>query len=91
MSSDMTALVEASRDSNADDEHDPEGPTIAYERSQLATLLDQARRHLGDVEAAVARVGSGAYGACVVCGEVIAPARLEARPSAPTCLRHATP
>ena len=91
MASDMTALVDASRDSNADDEHDPEGPTIAYERSQLSTLLDQGRRHLDDVEAAVARVQCGTYGVCIVCGEPIAPARLEARPSAPTCLRHASP
>ena len=40
MTADMEALVAASQDSNADDEHDPEGPTIAYERSQLASLLD---------------------------------------------------
>ena len=89
MTADLVALMAASRDSNADDEHDPEGPTIAYERSQLSTLLDQARRHLEEVEAAVSRVGSGAYGSCGVCGETIAPARLEARPSASTCLRHA--
>ena len=89
MTSDLAALMAASRDSNADDEHDPEGPTIAYERSQLSTLLDQARRHLREVEAAVSRVEAGTYGACTVCGDAIPPARLEARPSAPTCLRHA--
>jgi len=86
MTADMDALVDASRDSNADDEHDPEGPTIAYERSQLATLLDQARRHLHEVEAAVGRVRDGRYGVCVVCGAPISAARLEARPSASTCL-----
>ena len=32
---DLAALFAASRDSNADDEHDPEGQTIAYERAQL--------------------------------------------------------
>ena len=32
-------VVAASRDTNADDEHDPEGATIAFERSQLATLV----------------------------------------------------
>lgn len=89
MTSDLVALVHASRDSNADDEHDPAGPTIAYERSQLATLLHHAQRHLLDIEAAAARVEAGTYGTCVVCGATIAPARLEARPSASTCLRHA--
>lgn len=89
MAGDMDALVAASRDSNADDEHDPEGPTIAYERAQLATLVDQARAHLEQVEAAVARVAAGTYGRCVVCGEPIPAERLEARPSARTCVRHA--
>ena len=34
LADDMAALIAASRDSNADDEHDPEGQTIAYERSR---------------------------------------------------------
>ena len=40
--------------SNADDEHDPEGATIAFERQQVVALLEQARRRLADVEAALA-------------------------------------
>ena len=43
-------VVAASASSNADDEHDPEGATIAFERQQLAALLDQARRRLADVD-----------------------------------------
>lgn len=88
MSSDMDGLVDASRNSNADDEHDPEGATIAYERSQLATLLDQARAHRQEVEAALDRLDAGIYGICGSCGEPIGEARLEARPYARTCLRH---
>ena len=42
LSDDMAALIAASRDSNADDEHDPEGQTIAYERSQLSAVTTQA-------------------------------------------------
>ncbi|MFK5584707.1 TraR/DksA family transcriptional regulator [Serinicoccus sp. LYQ131] len=87
---DMAALVDASRDSNADDEHDPEGQTIAYERAQLAAMTDQARAHLQDVEAAQRRVAEGSYGRCDVCGEPIDPARLEARPTAVTCVPHAS-
>jgi hypothetical protein len=35
LTDDFDEIVTASRDSNADDEHDPEGSTIAFERSQL--------------------------------------------------------
>ena len=79
-------MVEASRDSNADDEHDPEGSTIAFERSQVGALVDQARAHLAEVDAALERVEDGTYGVCESCGQPIAPARLEARPVARTCI-----
>ncbi|TWG96946.1 TraR/DksA family transcriptional regulator [Nocardioides sp. J9] len=79
-------VVAASRDTNADDEHDPEGATIAFERSQLAALVAQVRRHLDEVDAALARLAAGTYGTCEVCGEPVAPERLEARPTARTCV-----
>ncbi len=85
---DMAALIAASRDSNADDEHDPEGQTIAYERSQLSAVTSQTRDHLQEVEAALARVADGTYGVCEVCHRPIDPARLEVRPTARTCVRH---
>ena len=89
MAEDMTKLFDASRDSNADDEHDPEGQTIAFERAQLAALTDQAREQLTEIDAALARVADGTYGICEVGGEPIPPARLEARPTARTCVEHA--
>jgi DnaK suppressor protein len=89
MEGDMGALVAASVDSNADDEHDPEGQTIAYERSQLGALTGQAREHLAEVEAAVARLAAGTYGTCEVCREALDPDRLDARPTARTCVAHA--
>ncbi|MGY1715897.1 MULTISPECIES: TraR/DksA family transcriptional regulator [Geodermatophilus] len=79
-------IVAASRASNADDEHDPEGATIAFERQQVAALLEQARRRLADVDAAVTAVESGTYGRCETCGSAIAPERLAARPTARTCI-----
>jgi len=79
-------VVAASKASNADDEHDPEGATIAFERQQVAALLDQARRRLADVDAAVTAVAAGTYGRCESCGRPIAPERLAARPSARTCI-----
>ena len=79
-------VVAASKTSNADDEHDPEGATIAFEREQLAALLDQARKHLAELDAADARFVDGTYGVCGSCGADIGAARLEARPTARTCI-----
>lgn len=83
---DFTGIVEASADSNADDEHDPEGATIAFERSQVSTMIDQARGRLSEIEAAVQRVEDGSYGTCETCGGPIPDGRLEARPVARTCI-----
>lgn len=83
---DFSGMVEASRDSNADDEHDPEGHTIAFERSQLDTLVRQAEARLAEIAAAQDRLEQGTYGTCGVCGKPIPPARLEARPAAATCV-----
>ena len=79
-------VVDASRQSNADDEHDPEGATIAFERQQVAALLESARRRLADVDAALARREGGSYGVCETCGRPIAAERLAARPAARTCI-----
>jgi RNA polymerase-binding protein DksA len=79
-------VVAASRSSNADDEHDPEGATIAFERQQVVALLEQARRRLADVEAAIRNVEGGIYGICETCGRPIAAERLAARPAARTCI-----
>jgi DnaK suppressor protein len=86
LTAEFDAVVDASRQSNADDEHDPEGATIAFERQQLAALLDSTRRRLADVEAALARGVAGSYGICEGCGRPIAPGRLDARPAARTCI-----
>ncbi|NUU18944.1 TraR/DksA family transcriptional regulator [Cellulomonas humilata] len=80
------AVVDASRDSNADDEHDPEGATIAFERAQVDALARDAIERLASVDAAIARLDDGSYGICTVCGQPIAAARLEARPTATTCV-----
>lgn len=83
---DYAGIVAASADSNADDEHDPEGATIAFERSQVGALVAQARANLAEVDAALERVKAGVYGTCERCGRPIAPARLEVRPVARTCI-----
>ena len=82
----FAGVVDASRDSNADDEHDPEGQTIAYERSQTGALIRQAEQHLREIDAALDRVERGDYGRCESCGDAIGSGRLEARPTARTCI-----
>lgn len=85
---DITAVNAARQDSNVDDEHDPEGTTIAFELSQASVLLEQSSAGLVQIEAALARITAGTYGICQVCGEEIAEGRLEARPWTPYCIKH---
>ena len=40
------ALSEAASAGGTDDEHDPEGATLAFERQHTAALLDQAREQV---------------------------------------------
>lgn len=87
----IEAIVSARQDSNSDDEHDPEGTTLAFERSQSDALLRQAVQRLRDIDASLARLDAGDYGRCGVCGEPIARERLEARPYARTCIHCAEP
>lgn len=86
MTADLAAVAAASSGSNLDDEHDPEGSTIAFEREQLAALRGQADRHLVDIEAALERVRVGRYGTCERCGATITSARLDALPAVRLCL-----
>ncbi len=86
LDADLHALFEASRDDNADDEHDPEGATIAYERAQLTAVLEAARAQLAAVDDALSRLDAGTYGRCDSCGEPIAAERLEIRPFATRCV-----
>jgi RNA polymerase-binding protein DksA len=86
LTGDYAGIVEATRDANSDDEHDPEGATIAFERSQVGALAEQARQHLVEIDAALRRLEEGTYGVCERCGDAIAAGRLEARPTARTCI-----
>jgi DnaK suppressor protein len=87
LAEDYGAMVAASRGSNADDEHDPEGATIAFERSQIGALARQAQLHVAEIDAAIERLESGRYGTCEGCGGAISAGRLEARPVARTCIQ----
>ncbi len=79
-------IIEAASDVATDDEHDPEGHTIAWERQQLAGLLDEARAALAEIDAARRRLDDGSYGRCTSCGHDISPQRLDALPATPVCV-----
>jgi DnaK suppressor protein len=79
-------IVAAAAQTGVDDEHDPEGATLAFERAQLAALLEAAQRQLADLDQALTRLREGRYGRCERCGQPVSPARLAARPAARTCI-----
>ena len=83
---DFDDIVTSSADAVRDDEHDPEGATIAYERAQVASLLDDARAELAALQRAAERLHGPDAGACARCGQSIGYERLLARPAATTCV-----
>jgi RNA polymerase-binding protein DksA len=83
---DRAAIIESSGPAGTDDEHDPEGATIAFERQHVAALISQARGHLAQIDAATARLAEGSYGRCESCGQPIGTARLAARPVTTMCI-----
>ena len=87
MTADLEAIVAATRGANIDDEHDPEGSTIAFERAQVAGLLAQGRTTLAGLDRALARLADGSYWVCERCGARITSERLAAIPAGPrTCM-----
>ncbi|WP_309123754.1 TraR/DksA C4-type zinc finger protein [Arthrobacter sp.] len=89
LASDIDSTSDLRRDSNVDDEHDPEGSTIAFELSQSGTLLRDTDARISELEAALTRLDEGRYGRCETCGAEIAEGRLEARPWTRFCITHA--
>ena len=83
---DFDGIIDAAYAVATDDEHDPEGATIAFERAQVAALLERARRRLASIDLALARIADGSYGTCESCGQPIPAGRLAARPAARSCI-----
>ena len=85
LAAEFDGIVEAALGSNSDDEHDPEGATVAFERERAASLRAQAEAHLRDVDRARARVADGTYGTCRSCRLQIVSERLRALPATELC------
>jgi DnaK suppressor protein len=82
----IAALAEQQALTTHDDEHDPEGVTIGFERAQILGLLAGARKELAALDRAESRLRAGTYALCLRCGREIPDARLEALPGAETCV-----
>ncbi len=82
----FNGIVDAAELTSTDDEHDPEGTTIAYERAQVAALLSQARDDLVALDAALDRIENGTAQTCEACGAPIPLERLVALPGVVTCV-----
>lgn len=83
---DLAEIIAAAVDVATDDEHDPEGATIAYERERTKALIDQTEAHIDELARALDRLDAGSYGICVSCGKPIGEERLQARPVVQTCI-----
>src|SRR5277367_6521247 len=86
---DFAAIVACAADGSAgsDDEHDPEGATVAFERQHIAALIFLEREQLRAIDAALAKIDRGTYEICDMCGGPIGAERLAARPASLTCVR----
>jgi len=80
--------VEVSREPG-EDTNDAVDQSVAGElRAQYLARAESDSDMLGQVRAALARIDDGTYGQCLVDGEPIGEARLEAVPWAAYCVKH---
>lgn len=66
-----------------------EGTSQAVDRLSAVPAHAKLQIMLAEIERAEAKIADATYGACDVCGQDIPAARLEARPWATRCVRHA--
>ncbi|MGI6583245.1 MAG: TraR/DksA C4-type zinc finger protein [bacterium] len=90
----IEGLEEGLRESQGDslqelstyDNHPADVGSETYERSKDLGLRDNNRLLLAKVEEALQRIEAGTYGRCEICGQEIAPERLQAVPYTTLCL-----
>ncbi|MFZ0000236.1 MAG: molecular chaperone DnaK, partial [Trebonia sp.] len=52
----FAGIAAAASEGGTDDEHDPEGATLAFERQHTAALLAQALEQIAAIDAAIGRL-----------------------------------
>jgi RNA polymerase-binding transcription factor len=67
-----------------------EGTSQAVDRLSAVPAHAKLLDLLAEVDRALAKIDAGTYGRCDACGDAIGAGRLEARPWATRCLRHAS-
>ena len=72
--------------SSSADNHLADTASETFERELDEGLEEDAREQLRQIEKALARIDSGEYGRCEVCGKEIPVERLEATPSTTLCI-----
>jgi DnaK suppressor protein len=77
---------DSSGDLSAYSVHMADQATDSMEREKSFYIASIEEQALGDIDAALERVGQGAYGACELCSGEIARERLEALPGARFCI-----
>ncbi|MGP9538859.1 TraR/DksA family transcriptional regulator [Brachybacterium sp. AOP43-C2-M15] len=82
----LTALRSTREGLSDDDEHDPDGVPLSSQWDRLEGLKQAKRDQLASIDEALSRTERGQEERCRVCGRPIAPARLEVRPEATTCI-----
>lgn len=71
------------------DQHPADAATETESRELDMTRQLMFESRLKRIDAALERIRAGTYGRCVVCGEQIAPERLEVLPETPYCMKDA--
>src|SRR5436305_1018533 len=71
LTAELDGIITGAIDANLDDEHDPDGSTVAFERARVAALLASASARLTELQQAMGRVADGTYGVCERCGQRI--------------------
>ncbi|WP_105036045.1 TraR/DksA family transcriptional regulator [Cryobacterium aureum] len=82
----LTSVREARSDGSADDEHDPEGPTLSGEWSRIVGVHGEFNEKVAAIDRSLARIADGSYGTCLRCGKPIGAARLSALLTAELCI-----
>ena len=77
-------------DSDTNDSGFADSGLVTAERGEIDALVGSLTETLGDIDNALAKIDSGAYGTCEECGTAIGEARLEAMPAARLCIECAS-
>ena len=80
------SMADETEELSFQDNHMGDVATATFDREMASTLEDNSNHVLAEIDAALARIEDGTYGACENCGRPISAERLEALPYATKCI-----